>query len=102
MKETERDIYYNSCIHWSSSNYYNGKEINIYLIDRRFITNLNTIIDYFESNDCYISDYQDEYYLIIKTNKYFNKEEIFKDLLLNELIMSLYDFVIIYKPIIKY
>lgn len=102
MKETERDIYYNSCIHWSDSNYYNGKEINIYLIDRRFITNLNTIVDYFENNDCYISDCQDEYYLIIKINKYFNKEEIFKDLLVNELIMSLYDFVIIYKPIIKY
>lgn len=102
MKETERDIYYNSCIHWSGSNYYNGKEINTYLINKRFITNLNTIVDYFENNDCYISDCQDEYYLIIKTNKYFNKEEIFKDLLVNELIMSLYDFVIIYKPIIKY
>ena len=74
MKETERDIYYNSCIHWSGSNYYNGKEINTYLIDRRFITNLNTIVDYFENNDCYIFDYYVVYYLMINTSKYLYNE----------------------------
>lgn len=102
MKETERDIYYNSCIHWNKTKYYNNEETNIYLIDKRFIIDLNKIIGFFLNNDYYLSNYQDEFYLIIETNKYFNKEDLFIKLLEEELIMSLYDFVLIYKPIIKY
>lgn len=102
MKETERDIYYNSCIHWNKTKYYNNEEINIYLIDKRFIIDLNRTIDFLLNIGCNLSNYQDDFYLIIETNKYFNKEKLFIKLLEEELIMSLYDFVLIYKPIMKY
>lgn len=94
-EQSQVDIYRNSCIHWVDTKYQDGQEINTYLIDRRFITDTEEIINYFKCKGYNISDYQDDYFLIIKSiNQYFDKNIIHEELMLNELIISLYDFIL--------
>ncbi|WP_299995542.1 hypothetical protein [uncultured Clostridium sp.] len=97
--ETEQDIYFNSVIRYGGKDYKDNSEIYTYLIDRRFITNLNELLSYIKRNyTVTISEY-DKCFIIFKVNnsqEYVDTKVLFNGILLKGLIISLDQFIIQY------
>lgn len=99
-RETDRDIYFNNCLHYGREEFVN-KGVNVtFLVDRRFIKNEFDIIPFIENEGYEICQYQDKYYLLFKA--YFSnlkeqldiRKDLFEKLLDNDLIISTYDFIL--------
>ena len=103
-KETPRDIYRNTLIHFARNKYdKEGNLTSVYLIDKRFVKDYSSLAEFLLSvlGDNVISvDYEfDDYWILVNTytlNSIFAKDnrEILMTLLMqNNLIISWYDFI---------
>lgn len=95
--ETTKDIYINSIIHYANTAYVNNQFINSYLIDRRFITDLENLKYYItmKYTSATIDDH-DNYFLIFKvigSIDFVDKSDLYESLSGMHLIMQLDDFV---------
>lgn len=100
-RETPQDIYRNSCLHYIKEKTYDNITRKIYLLDRRFIINLQNVYDVLIDNKCIISNYQDDYFLIfeilLEDISYGFTEILFLKLLNEKAITSVYDFISEYR-----
>lgn len=100
-KETPQDIYYNSCIHFVKEKNIGNTIRKVYLLDKRFIVNKEALLDTLYDNECVLSEYQDDYYLIFEVSEEYLTPGftniLFLKLLSNEALMSVYDFIITYR-----
>lgn len=95
-----RDLYINSFMHFAKKKsfiiYDKPTELNVYLLDKRFITTNDLDKFQYSFPKCKLK-HLDDYWIVIYSSYYLNNFEIFKDLTLRNLIVSVETFIRIVK-----
>ena len=104
--ETEEDIYINSIIHYCKTKYENNDTINYYALDKRFIINLKNLefylLDRYSTATVYNNDKYFLIFSVLGSVDFVNKESLFNDLIINNLILSTQSFVLQYNVTPRY